>query len=104
MLKLVKVEWEDSAQPTTSWRYLEDAPSLEIINCQSVGWLIQQDDKVIMLAPNIGDIENGEAAQGSGFIRIPKRAITKIDQLTDSTTSGEDPSFRPGSVPKQLAS
>ena len=30
-----------------------------------------------MLAPNLGDIESGSSGQASGFIRIPKSAVTR---------------------------
>lgn len=81
------VEWEDSTQPVSNWRYLNDPPPLEIIQCVSVGWVIGKSDKVIMLAPNIGDYESGEGAQGTGFIRIPKSSITRIVELQETTSS-----------------
>ena len=43
----------------------------------SVGWSVGETDEVLMLAPNLGDIESGGSAQGSGFIRIPKSAVTR---------------------------
>lgn len=89
MNELVLIEWEDSAQPLTSWRYLADAPDLEIIQCVSVGWIISQNERVVMLAPNIGDYESGEGAQGTGFIRIPQRSITRMAKLQEVTSSSE---------------
>ncbi|MDA9090917.1 hypothetical protein N9J84_02300 [Porticoccaceae bacterium] len=73
----ILVEWIDSAQPISAWMFLENKPSLEIIQCVSVGWVVGETDEVLMLAPNLGDIESGGAAQGSGFIRIPKSAVTR---------------------------
>jgi len=78
---LLLVEWEDSTQPLPSWCYLEDPPSLEIIKRISVGWIIKESDKVLMLAPNIGDCESDDNIQGSGFIRIPKSAIIKTTNI-----------------------
>jgi hypothetical protein len=71
LMKLLLIEWLDSAQPLPNWRFLDDLPPIECINCRSVGWLIAETEKVVMLAPNIGN--NGE--QASGFIRIPVRSI-----------------------------
>ena len=71
------VEWMDSAQPISAWMFLENKPSLETIQCVSVGWVVGETDEVLMLAPNLGDIESGGSAQGSGFIRIPKSAVTR---------------------------
>ena len=36
-----------------------------------------------MLAPNLGDIESGGSAQASGFIRIPKCAVTRRITLVE---------------------
>lgn len=82
--KLVLVEWVDSVQPVSSWRLLDDLPALEIVECVSVGWLVNKSRKVLMLAPNIGDIESGSTAQASGFIRIPTAAVTRIAELIES--------------------
>ena len=73
----ILVEWIDSAQPISAWMFLENKPSLEIIQCVSVGWVVGETDEVLMLAPNLGDIESGGSGQGSGFIRIPKSAVTR---------------------------
>ena len=84
---LLLVEWVDSAQPVSSWHYLNNPPSLEIIQCISVGWKVQESDSVLMLAPNIGDYESGNGAQGTGFIRIPKASITRTSLLEEVITS-----------------
>ena len=60
-----------------AWMFLEKKPSLEAIQCVSVGWVVGETDEVLMLAPNLGDIKSGGSAQGSGFIRIPKSAVTR---------------------------
>ena len=70
-------EWMDSAQPISAWMFLENKPRLETIQCVSVGWVVGETDEVLMLAPNLGDIESGGSAQGSGFIRIPQSAVTR---------------------------
>ena len=73
----ILVEWIDSAQPISAWMFLENKPSLEIIQCVSVGWVVGETEVVLMLAPNLGDIESGGSGQASGFIRIPKSAVTR---------------------------
>ncbi|MDB4000837.1 hypothetical protein N9451_00050 [bacterium] len=73
----ILVEWIDSAQPISAWMFLKNKPSLEIIQCVSVGWVVGETDVVLMLAPNLGDIESGGSGQASGFIRIPKSAVTR---------------------------
>ena len=80
----ILVEWIDSAQPISAWMFLENKPSLEIIQCVSVGWVVGETDEVLMLAPNLGDIESGGSGQGSGFIRIPKSAVTRRVELIEN--------------------
>lgn len=82
--KLVLIEWLDSAQPIAAWRYLEDLPPLEIIKCASVGWLVGENEGVKMLAPNLGNLQSDDGAQGSGFIRIPTSAIVREVALQES--------------------
>lgn len=86
MHKLVVVEWEDSAQPVSGWHYLDEAPELEVVCCKSVGWIIADNSKVMMIAPNLGDYKSGDGAQGSGFIRIPKNSVTRVIELQESTS------------------
>jgi hypothetical protein len=81
--KLVMIEWLDSAQPAPGWKFLEDAPALEVIQCVSVGWLVGESKTVKMLAPNIGNVQSGGSAQGSGFIRIPTAAVTRQVELKE---------------------
>ena len=80
----ILVEWTDSAQPISAWMFLEKKPSLEIIQCVSVGWVVGETDEVLMLAPNLGDIESGGSAQASAYIRIPKSAVTRRVELMAS--------------------
>lgn len=85
--QLLLVEWVDSAQLVSNWHYLSDPLTMEIIQCVSVGWKIQESDSALVLAPNIGDYESGNGAQGTGFIRIPKAAITRTSLLEEVTSS-----------------
>ena len=50
--------------------------------CRWAG-LVGETDEVLMLAPNLGDIESGGSAQASGFIRIPKCAVTRRIKLVE---------------------
>jgi hypothetical protein len=84
--KLVLVEWEDSAQPSPGWAFLENAPALDVVRCVSVGWLVGRSERVTMLAPNIGDIESEGGAQGSGYIRIPTSCVTRTVDLVEAPT------------------
>ena len=78
---LVMVSWMDSAQPVSSWSYLESFKPRRPILCASVGWLIQDDKENKAIAPNMGDIGAKGSMQVSGVIRIPACCIVKIKNL-----------------------
>lgn len=102
---LVLIEWQDSAQPVPKWIYLSDFEPGTAVSCVSVGWLIQDDEKVKVLAPNMGEIQDATHIQASGIIRIPCCAVTRIVHLKEGrkiTFGG--PSSRPGRVPKKKPS
>lgn len=81
---LVLVEWEDSMQPSSSWRFLTDFDDHKIVKCLSVGWMIGDGKDVKALAPNIGNPhDNTGVEQASGVIRIPARAITRLVKLKE---------------------
>lgn len=82
-VKLVLIEWEDSCQPLPEWRHLSDLPAKTAIQCCSVGWLISEENRVKMLAPNMGDIQSDANMQASGIIRIPEAAIIRIVELKE---------------------
>lgn len=82
---LVLIEWEDSAQPISSWTFLADFDALDIVKCRSVGWLIHNGEHVKALAQNVGDPHHDQA-QVSGVIRIPARCIVSIEVLRPPTT------------------
>lgn len=77
---LVLIRWEDSVQASSEWQHLEDVVEQDIVQCQSVGFLIQDGKRVKALAQNLGD-EGTEFAQVSGIMRIPTRCVTKIVKL-----------------------
>ena len=79
---LVLVEWEDSTQPIPGWQYLSEWEPSTPLKCASVGWLIE-DSETKTLAPNLGHLNDDEAVQASGVIRIPARAVTRIVRLRE---------------------
>src|ERR1700722_9014631 len=82
-LRLVLVEWEDSGQPAPQWQWLSDVRISSAVRCHTVGFLIQDDRTVKVVAQNLGDLES-DARQVPGVIRIPARAVTQITALRAS--------------------
>lgn len=75
-MKAVKICWLDSRQPNPSWQYIEDIKG-QSVECQTMGFIVHEDDKIIMIAQNLGD--DGE--QASGVITIPKACITNREEI-----------------------
>lgn len=81
--KLVLIEWEDSALGPQGWKFLSDI-DFNISMASSVGFIIKEDEKKIVLAANIFNKEESEAdtdIQLSNYIIIPKSAIRNRREL-----------------------
>lgn len=77
------IEWEDSAQPIPTWRYLADFEAPGTIRCVSVGWLVRDDETMKVLAPNMGAIDDENSVQISGMIQIPTRCVLNTTRLNE---------------------
>ena len=80
---LVFIEWEDSARPVAAWAYLADFETPSAVKCVSVGWLIHDGTEAKALAQNMGELDNPEALQVSGVIRIPAKCVTRLIRLAE---------------------
>lgn len=78
--KLVMVEWEDSARPTSAWQWADECEVAEPVECVSVGYLISQTDGGLAIAGNLGDIRR-DRIQASGVVHIPACSVRKIVDL-----------------------
>lgn len=52
-MKLVYVEWRDSTQ-MSGWKFLEEIEAPAACSCRSVGWLIREEERAIMVSGHIG--------------------------------------------------
>ena len=77
------IEWVDSAQPQSCWKFLEDVGTPSSIRCVSVGWLVSDDKENKSVAPNMGGVNDPDSMQVSGVITIPVRSIVKITRLRE---------------------
>lgn len=81
--QLVKIEWKDSSQPIAAWQHLSDLAENKPIHCFSVGFLLQNDVEMKVLAPNMADIHCDLNIQASGIITIPSSCVVKISKLIE---------------------
>lgn len=82
-MKVVRIEWVDSAQPIPSWEMLRDLPAPKAHRCCTVGHLIHdgQEAKVVALSvARSGDAEEWD--QAGGTMVIPACAITRMDIIS----------------------
>lgn len=82
---LVKIEWVDSLQPTSSWQHLDELDAPQACSVSSVGWLISEGPPYYRLAPNMGDADSDTNAQGSGIIVIPACCVTDVVPLSENS-------------------
>lgn len=88
----VLVEWVDSRQPVTAWRFLSQITPQGAVRCLSVGWLVARDAETLLLAANLGDTA-GETPQACGVMEIPRRAVLRVRRLGPT---GHRPRLRAG--------
>jgi hypothetical protein len=74
--RLVLIEWLDSRRGE-GWVRLDELEST-VTRCRSVGWIVAKDKQSVTLAGHIGESPD----QCCGDLTIPRRAISKITQLS----------------------
>jgi hypothetical protein len=100
---LVIVRWEDSAQPIPGWQHLSDMVPPGIVECATVGWLIRDDDKVKVVAQNIGGINTDDNMQASGVMAIPARCVISIERLEEAEPTSSCPVSATEQMPPQIS-
>ncbi len=75
-MKLVMVEWLDSASVGGIWNDINEITDQSCsLTCKSVGWLLVNNKDIIVIVAHL------TGKQGSGDMTIPKRAIVKFTVL-----------------------
>lgn len=77
--KLVYIEWEDSCGGSGLWTDIDKMELNDMPIQKSVGWVVCEDKKWIMIVPHIGTTPGSPtfAYTGQGQMAIPKSAIVK---------------------------
>lgn len=76
----ILVEWEDSAQPSSAWSWVDEISDPKPVLCQTVGFLVKETDRCLLLALSIGDATS-ERPQANGVMQIPRSAVVKLTYL-----------------------
>jgi hypothetical protein len=75
--KLVHVIWEDSRLPSIRWTHAEDFVPPDATTCETVGWIVYQDARIVCVTQSICD----GGKQFASVMEIPARAIIEIKEL-----------------------
>ena len=92
-MNLVQIEWADSRRPTSEWFRASELPAFEFCRCVSVGFLIQDDENIKVLAANVADLADNDM-QATGVIVIPTVAVLKQTALTSCSSPESKPKRR----------
>lgn len=82
-MRLVLIEWVDSAQPVAAWRFLDDIEEVRPHRCQTVGHLIHDGEHTKVVALSIATTDSSDDwGQAAGVATIPTRSVTRLVDLT----------------------
>lgn len=83
--KLAYVEWVDCFGCSSVWVDLDEI-NREPVICKSVGWILLDNDDVLVIVPHFTqENHSGARFQGCGDMTIPKSAIRNVSVLTIPT-------------------
>lgn len=84
---LLMVEWEDPSTSNLDWTCIGDIDLKHRVRCVSVGFLLHETRRFIVLLPHIGNLDrNRQDQQTWGSIRIPTGCITKRKVLISTSS------------------
>ena len=78
--KLVICYWEDIVSES-NWADIIDIKKANTAVCCSVGWLIQQDDKVTIIMADYSFEDNKDVKQGGSYTTIPTKNVLSIKKI-----------------------
>lgn len=81
---LILCEWLDSYGCSPSWETIEKGVKPLGMACKSVGWLVRQSEKFIVVVPHLSQKNEIADQQGCGDMTIPRSAIVRIKRLASN--------------------
>ena len=79
--RLVRVTWLDAYGDGGEWAP-DDSSTRKPLECESVGWVRQDDELVLVLVPHRTEGNDHAYAQAWGEIVIPKQGVIKNTEVT----------------------
>ena len=82
--KRVQIKWTDSYTISSGWTFKEDFPDIVDDICFSIGYIVNETDKHIVVCPHISNaIEEEKYRKFDGTMIIPKVAVLEIKELKE---------------------
>jgi len=83
-MKLVYIEWIDAHGVEPNWEWMDELLAKVDYVCvtKSVGWLIKENKKQVVVLPHWIEANKDTRAQGCGEMTIPKANISRMVVLT----------------------
>ena len=78
--QLVLVTWHDAIEMEAGWHDMKEITQQKTATCKTVGWLVDKNDKQIIIMSTIEEDENEIA--GGGVHTIPTDWCISIQQLS----------------------
>ena len=88
--KLVAIVWEDSYGCSANWQPTKDLDQHDPVTNYSVGWVLSENDRAIVLAPHITEGTAHCEEQACGDMIIAKSAILRRVEIDTDITSPLD--------------
>lgn len=80
-IKLMYVEWVDSGH-LNGWQKIAHPEECKVdVTCKSVGWLIHEDDSVVVIAAHLDCLSEERIHNCNSPMTIPICAITKYEEI-----------------------
>jgi len=80
----VKVTWNDAASTFKEYRINAENPSEHLTVCETVGELVAEDDKAMVL------VMHGSQCDGADIMAIPKDWAQNVEVLRECTTENSE--------------
>lgn len=78
---LVFIEWQDSYGCSSTWQEIDPDGQPQMMLCHSVGWIVRQSRKCVVVVPHLSQNEDLAKQQGCGDMTIPTASIVRMVHL-----------------------
>jgi len=89
--ELFFIEWEDSYGCSSTWQDIDPNGRPQVMTCHSVGWVIRQTKRCVVIVPHMSANTDVAEQQGCGDMTIPTACILRMVPLAVPIASSSSP-------------